>query len=84
MLSTAPSRAGGLTPPSPGLLNYFFLVAPMLSEGCLAGSHRARVQRGESATARCASTGNRQTFFLFFLLPILLLPGIGGGRPDSP
>ena len=28
--------------------------------GGLAVSHRARVQRGESATARCASTGNRQ------------------------
>lgn len=28
--------------------------------GGMAGSQRARVQRGEPATARCASTGHRQ------------------------
>jgi hypothetical protein len=36
----------------------------------LADSHRARVQRGESATARCASTGNRLTSFIFSSLPL--------------
>ena len=36
----------------------------------LAGSLRARVQRGESATARCASMGNRQVSL--FLFPVFL------------
>jgi len=50
----------------------------------LAASQRARVQRGESATARCASTGNRQASLLFFFLPLLLLPSIGGSGQGCP
>ena len=42
----------------------FFSLYP-IERGGLAASHRARVQRGESATARCASTGNRQAPFPF-------------------
>ena len=36
-------------------------------------AHRARVQRGPSKAARCASTGNRQASLLSFLFPLLLL-----------
>jgi hypothetical protein len=38
--------------------NFVHPLLSMLRRG-LADSHRARVQRGESATARCASIGNR-------------------------
>jgi hypothetical protein len=47
---------------------------PWYWRGGLAFSQRARVQRGESSTARCASTGNRQAAFLFplFLFSLVL------------
>jgi hypothetical protein len=50
-------------------------------KGGLAFSHRARVQRGESATARCASTGNRQTPFLFLNPFSTELEGVAQGCP---
>ena len=48
--------------------------------GGLAVSHRARVQRGESATARCASTGATwaSSHSVSLLFPPLLLPSVEG------
>ena len=45
--------------------------------GGLAGFYRARVQRGESATARCASTGDFRVFHLSAALAerVLSFPG---------
>ena len=58
-----------------------FSVSSILSfmGGWPGGFPSARVQRGESATARCASTGNRQAVLPLFLFPLFLLPSIGRG-----
>ena len=63
--------------------SFFFplFLFPVL-EGRLAVSQRARVQRGESATARCASTGNRQASLPFFSLHSS--SSIEGGWPRLP
>ena len=52
-----------------------FSLCPIVRGG-LAVSHRAHVQRGESETAHCASTGNRQASF-FFYSSSPLLEGLG-------
>ena len=50
----------------------------LLFQGQQGLSQRARVQRGESATARCASTGNRQGSlpFSFFYSSFPVLEGV--------
>jgi hypothetical protein len=50
---------GGRAYVEPSTKYSFHTLHPVL-KGCLLVSQRARVQREESATARCASTGNRQ------------------------
>ena len=48
------------------LPNTLFLLSLQYQRGDLACSQSARVQRGESATARCASTGNYLAILAYF------------------
>jgi hypothetical protein len=58
------------------LLNIPFVLSLQYQEVGLALSNRARVQRGSSETARCASTGNRQAGLLSH--PIVMRRGVAG------
>jgi hypothetical protein len=59
--------------------------SPCIGEGGLAFSCRARVQRGESATARGRAQGIGRLLLLSFLLLLpLLLPSIGGSGQGCP